>query len=153
MKPQDTVDKLQPLLEKDLSQMDIEVVDIEFRKDNGRWIFRVFIDHPDGVTHDTCQAASEVINDVLDREDIIKQFYFLEVSSPGLDRVIKKDSDFARFGGQKVKVKAKAPINGQKNFVGILKGLDGDSIVLDLEDRTVRIPRGETSQVRLVVEF
>ncbi|MGE5416643.1 MAG: ribosome maturation factor RimP [Acidobacteriota bacterium] len=153
MKPQDTVDKLQPLLEQGLAQINIEVVDIEFRKDNGRWIFRVFIDHPEGVTHDVCKAASEVINDVLDREDAIKQFYFLEVSSPGLDRIIKKDSDFERFSGQKVKVKAKAPINGQKNFVGVLKGLDGDSILVDLEDRTVRIPRGETSQVRLVVEF
>lgn len=149
----EVVSKAEPLLESALAPRGIEIVDIEFKKENGRLIFRVFIDHEDGVDHDRCQEASGIIGDVLDRYDLISQSYYLEVSSPGLDRVLKKDRDFERFAGREVKLKTHEPVNGQKNFKGILKGLEDGHIVLDIEGKNVSIARNNAKQVRLVVEW
>lgn len=153
MKPQEVVNTVQPLLEEALAGMDIEIVDIEFKKEGGRWIFRVYIDHPGGVSHETCRVASETIGDILDREDLIVQQYYLEVSSPGLDRVLKKDSDFVRFAGRKVRVRCRQPVEGQKNFVGVLEGLHNGSVMLKIDEKNVLIPREDITQIRLMVEL
>ncbi|MGI6513435.1 MAG: ribosome maturation factor RimP [Syntrophomonadaceae bacterium] len=147
------VAKAEPLLEGALARLSIEIVDIEYRKENRGWVFRVYIDHEDGVDHNRCQEASDVISDILDNHGLIEHAYTLEVSSPGLDRIIKKDRDFVKFSGRKVKIKAHEAINGQKNFTGILKGIQGDDIVIDIDGKTVSIPRSNAKQVRLVVEL
>jgi len=85
--------------------------------------------------------------------DLIKDTYYLEVSSPGLDRPLKKAKDFIRHAGQKVELHTFAPINGKKLIVGILKGLIEDSIVLDVDGTEVSIPKEKASQVRLYIEF
>jgi ribosome maturation factor RimP len=150
---QEVITQSEPLLEQALAALEIEIVDIEYRREQGGWIFRVFIDHENGIDHEICQRASSVIGEILEKHDLIPQAYFLEVSSPGLDRVIKKERDFARFSGQNVKLRANEIINGQKHFKGILKGLQDDDIVLDIEGKTVFIPREKTKQVRLMVEL
>ncbi len=152
MTNREIIDKAEPLLEAALAPLGIELVHIEYLKEQGRLVFRVFIDHADGVTHDTCRAASNVIGPVMEQNELITQFYYLEVSSPGLDRIIKKDKDFIRFAGSKIKVRTLEPIDGQKSFVGILKGLDNDGISLDMEGKTVVIPKAKTKQARLVIE-
>lgn len=152
MKPRDIINTVQPLLEEVLAKSAIEVVDIEYRKEGGRWVFRTYIDQESGVNLDTCQQASEIIGSILDKKNLIREPYHLEVSSPGLDRVIKKDKDFIRFSGRKVKLKTTEPLDGQKKFTGILQGLEDGHILLEVEGKLLRIPRNLTTQVRLVVE-
>ncbi len=153
MKNQEVVAKSEPLLEQALAALEIEIVDIEYRKEHGDWVFRVFIDHMDGVDHNRCQQASGVIGEILEKNGLIDHAYTLEVSSPGLDRVIKKDRDFQRFSGRTVKLKTYEALEGQKNFKGTLRGIENDSIVLEIEGKTVFIPRSNAKQVRLVVEL
>ena len=150
---QEVVIKAESLLEPALAVLEIEIVDVEYRREQGRWVFRVFIDHEDGVDHDKCQQASGLIGEVLEKNQLIENTYVLEVSSPGLDRIIKKDRDFARFSEQKVKLKSFEAINGQKNFTGILKGLQDDQVKLEIGGNIVLIPRNNVRQVRLVVEL
>lgn len=153
LKPKDTEAAVEEMIEGALAESGMEIVDIEFRKENGQWVLRIYIDREDGVDLDVCQRASGIIGGIMDEKDPIASPYMLEVSSPGLDRIIKKDKDFVRFSGHKVKVKAKEQVNGQKNIVGILQGIEGDDIVLDVEKKVARIPRDKVSQVRLVVDF
>jgi ribosome maturation factor RimP len=150
---QEIIAKSEPLLEQALAALELEVVDIEYRKEQGGWVFRVFIDHEEGIDHDKCQKASGVIGNVLEKHDLIPQAYFLEVSSPGLDRVIKKERDFVRFTGYTVKLKTFEPVNGQKNFKGVLRGIQDAHILLDIDGETVSISRNQVKQVRLVVEL
>ncbi len=145
--------ELVKIIEEELSAAGIEIVDIEYRREAGRMVFRVFIDHADGVDLDLCEKASRMISGILDREDPIPQAYTLEVSSPGLDRVLKKDRDFERFSGHKVKLKTFEAIDGQKKFTGTLVGLIDGKIILETEEKRVSIPRESTTQVRLVVDL
>jgi len=136
-----------------LTEVGIEIVDIEYLKEQGRWVLRIFIDHEDGVNLETCEKASRMISGVLDKNDFLSQSYMLEVSSPGLDRIIKKDRDFLRFSGQKVKLKAFEDIEGQKKFTGFLRGLENDCVLLEVDGKELQIPRSNVKQVRLVVEL
>lgn len=153
MNNQEVIAKAEPLLEEALTEYAIEIVDIEYRKEHGSWVFRVYIDHEDGVDHSRCQEASGVIGGILDKHDLITHAYTLEVSSPGLDRVIKKERDFQRFSGKMVKLKTYEAIDGQKNFKGVLKGIQEDNIILEVEGKSIPIPRNNAKQVRLVVEL
>jgi len=131
-----------------------ELVDVEFIKEGTNWYLRVYIDKPEGITIDDCQAVSEELSDELDRVDPIKQSYFLEVSSPGLDRPLKKESDFVRFKGDMVEVKLFQPFNGKKKFEGELIGLVDNKIVIS-QDGTERLEfdRDKVSLVRKVIKF
>ncbi|MGI6548869.1 MAG: ribosome maturation factor RimP [Syntrophomonadales bacterium] len=153
MTNQEVVTKSEPLLTQALAALEIEIVDIEYKREHGGWVFRVFIDHAEGVDHNRCQEASGVIGEILDKHGLIKHTYTLEVSSPGLDRVIKKDRDFLRFSGRTIKLKTYEAMEGQKNFKGTLKGIQDNNIVLEIEGKTVFIPRDNAKQVRLVVEL
>ena len=110
---------LTPLVEQEGG----EIVDLQWRREGHQWVLRLFIDKPSGVTLDDCALFSDRVGAFLDEKNAIEQSYVLEISSPGLDRVIKKDKDFARFAGKAVKVCVKIAENGQRRFAGILKGL------------------------------
>jgi ribosome maturation factor RimP len=153
MNRQEIIQNLEPILTKAVNDIGVEIVDMEFQKEQGRLIFRIFVDTKDGVTHETCRLVNDIVEPIMDQEDLIKEPYYLEISSPGLERVIKKESDFERFKGNRVKVRSRDPVAGQKHFTGILKGLENNEIVLELEDKTVRIPRSDTVKVRLVAEW
>lgn len=99
-----------PIIEKE----EFELVDVEYKKEGSNWYLRIYIDKPGGITLDDCQKVSEQLSDKLDEVDPIKENYFLEVSSPGLDRPLKKESDFERFKGEIVEVKLYEPLNGNK---------------------------------------
>ncbi|NLB19232.1 MAG: ribosome maturation factor RimP [Syntrophomonadaceae bacterium] len=141
------------LITPTLNENGIEIVDIEYLKEQGRWVLRIFIDHENGVNLETCEKASRMISGVLDNSDFIAQSYVLEVSSPGLDRIIKKDRDFIRFSGHKAKIKTFEAIEGQKKFVGILQGLENDHVLLEVDGKEIRLPRSNVKQVKLVVEL
>jgi len=130
-----------------------ELVDVEFIKEGTNWYLRIYIDKPGGITIDDCQIVSEEISDILDEKDPIEQSYFLEVSSPGLDRPLKKDSDFEKFKGELVEVKVYKPIDGRKIFEGELVGLIDGKIVIKIDDRNVEFERAQVALVRRVIKF
>lgn len=130
-----------------------ELVDVEFLKEGASWYLRIYIDKPGGITIDDCKVVSEDISDILDKKDPIEQSYFLEVSSPGLDRPLKKDSDFERFKGELVEVKVFKPIDGRKVFEGELLGLLDNKIIIKIDGKDLEFERDQVAMVRRVIKF
>lgn len=136
-----------------------EVVDVEFKKEGADYFLRVFIDLIDAgegrtVSLNECEAVSRALSTALDKTDPIEQAYMLEVSSPGLDRPLKKDADFEKFSGRLVDVGLYRPQNGSKTITGTLQGLEDGEIVLSLDDGSQRrIARTEAASVKLAVVF
>lgn len=144
---------LEPILESD----GIEVVDVEYVRERN-WILRIYIDKEGGVDLNDCQVISEKAGAILDEKDLIPDNYMLEVSSPGLDRVLKKDKDFIRYADSDVDVKLFAPLDGKKGakaFTAHLEGLAEDgSLRLTLESGdSLLLSRDKISQVRLHFSF
>ena len=128
---------------------DIELVDVEYVKERD-WYLRIFIDKPGGIGLDDCQNFSEEFGKILDKESVISGSYILEVSSPGLDRLLKKDRDFVREHGKKVDVTFYAPFDGKKQITGVLAGFDGKTLTLEELDP---IPMDKVAAVRLHIDF
>lgn len=132
----------------------VVLVDLEYVREGGRRLLRVYVDKPGGVTLDDCGAFSRALSSCLDQADPVPDSYYLEVASPGLDRPLKKDRDFDLFKGRRVAVRTYAPpagaIPGQRAFHGELIGLvDGRVVVRDDAGRVWEIPREQVSRVRL----
>lgn len=131
-----------------------ELVDVEWVKEGANWYLRAYIDKENGITVDDCEVVSRALSDLLDVEDFISENYILEVSSPGLDRPLKKDKDFARSIGKDVEVKLFKAINREKEFVGILTAYDADTVTLEMEDETeMQFKRSEIARIRLAFFF
>src|SRR4030095_10278820 len=127
-------DKVQEIAERVAIDHGLELVHTEVAGPENKPIVRVFIDKPQGVTHDDCSQVSIHLGTILDVEDFIHSSYTLEVSSPGLNRGLYKRTDYERFVGSPAKLKTRAAIDGQRNFRGSLMGLDGNDVLFD--DRT-----------------
>jgi ribosome maturation factor RimP len=131
-----------------------ELVDVQYRREGGGWILRVFLDKRAGVTLDDCQRVGQQLGDLLDVEDPIEHPYTLEVSSPGLQRPLVSEADFARFAGRLVRVQTEAPVEGQRRFRGRLLGIAGGLVRLEVEGgRHVEIPHAGVARANLVVEW
>lgn len=131
-----------------------ELVDVEYVKEGGNWYLRAYIDKPGGIAVDDCEVISRALSDQLDEEDFIEESYILEVSSPGLDRPLKKEKDFARSIGQEVELRTYRAVNRQKEFTGILSAYDKESITLELEnEETLVFDRADVALVRLAFDF
>ncbi len=131
-----------------------ELVAVQYQREGGGWVLRVFLDKPGGVTLDDCQRVSRQLGDLLDVEDPIEHTYTLEVSSPGLERPLVGEADFARFAGRLVRLQTEAPVEGQRRFRGRLLGLAEGAVRLELEGgRQVAIPHGAVERANLVVEW
>ncbi len=128
---------------------ELELVDVEYVKE-GDWYLRVFIDKEGGIDLDDCQELSERLGKVLDERNLISESYMLEVSSPGLDRVLRKDRDFTREMGKAVDISLYAPIDGEKQLTGTLAGYDGKSVTLKGKEP---IPMDKVAQIRLHIDF
>ena len=141
--------QVESLMAEILADTDFELVDVEYVKERD-WYLRVFVDKQGGIDLDDCQSLSERLSERLDATDIINGSYILEVSSPGIDRILKKDKDFIREAGKLVDVTLYAPLDGQKNFVGELVGRNEEFLRLkDIEP----LPREKIALVRLHIEF
>lgn len=141
---------LQPLLEKH----QFELVDVEYVKEAGNWYLRAYIDKEGGITVDDCEIISRRLSEWLDKEDFIADSYIMEVSSPGLGRPLKKEKDFARSLGDEVEVKLYKARNKQKEYRGILKAYDKDTVTLAIEDGTEEVfTRAEIALIRLAFDF
>lgn len=137
---------LQRLLETTLAGLGYELVDLD-RSGRGRLI-RVFIDKPGGISVDDCARVSHHLTRVLAVENV--SYDRLEVSSPGLDRPLKKEQDFVRFAGHKARIKVRVPIDGQRNFVGVLREVKSGAVQLDVEGRLLSLELGNLEKARLV---
>ena len=145
--------RVQEIAERVAIDHGLELVHVEVAGPDNKPIVRVFIDKPQGVTHDDCSEVSTHMGTILDVEDFIHAAYTLEVSSPGIERGLYKRNDYERFAGSNAKLKIRQPINGQRNFRGRLVGLDGDDILFD--DRTngrVQIPLDLVTKANLEVD-
>jgi len=141
---------LHTLLEKSLEQIGYELVDLEV---SGRGkLIRLFIDKPGGVNIDDCALVSEQVSNLLAVEHDV-DYDRLEVSSPGLDRVLKKESDFTRFAGNRVQLKVRVPVDDRKNFTGILRGVDKDMVQLETEAGLQGFAMSNIDKARLSPEF
>ncbi len=141
--------RVEELMQGIIGGTEFELVDVEYVNEKD-WYLRVFVDKAGGIDLDDCQILSEKLGDILDKEPLINGPYILEVSSPGIDRVLKKDKDFVREAGKAVDVTLYAPINGKKFFSGILEWRDRDSLKLANFEP---IPRDKVAQVRLHIDF
>lgn len=141
---------LHTLLEQSLGQIGYELVDMEI---SGRGkLIRLFIDKPGGVNIDDCALVSEQVSNLLAVEHDV-DYDRLEVSSPGLNRVLKKESDFTRFAGNRVQLKMRVPVEGRKNFTGILRGLDKDMVQIETETGLQGFALSNIDKARLSPEF
>jgi len=148
------VNDVSHLAEPLLHEFDLEIVDIEFQFESGRWILRVFIDKEGGITVDDCTNVSRELGDLIEAEDIIDYPYVLEISSPGLNRPLKKESDFMRSIGKMVKLRMSRPINRRKNFTGRLANVREGIISLLVDDSNlVELPLKEIDKARVKYEF
>ena len=136
-----------------LEELGLELVEVQYRREQSGWVLRLIIDKQDGVTLNDCTVVSREISQLLDIEDFIDQAYNLEVSSPGLDRPLKSMTDFQRFIGRKAKIKTIEPIAGQHVFIGKIHQTEGETIILEVGRKEVEIPFLQVSKARLEVEF
>jgi len=132
-----------------VQEADLELVDVEFLKEGGRWYLRIFIDKPEGISHEDCRFVSERIDRLLDEKVPISHSYTLEVSSPGIDRPIKKVEDYTRFRGRNIVIATFAPINGRKKFSGRLAGTRMGDVVIDMDGAELFIPLEQIASARL----
>lgn len=128
---------------------------VEFEREGGRWYLRVFLDHPSGVTLDHCQEVARELGEALDRVDPIEHAYSLEVSSPGLERPLRKDEDFHRFKGRLVTLHFYRSRDGRKSLTGRLGGLTAEGeVALEVKAKgLVRVPRSEVAKAHLAVDW
>ena len=127
--------------------------DVEYVREGGEWFLRLYIDKDGGVNIDDCEAVSRAVDPVLDEKDPIPESYRFEVCSAGLERVLKRPSDFERFLGEPVLVKLYRPKNGQTEFPGVLKGYAGGAVTIDMNGTELTFEKPEVALVRLRVEF
>ncbi len=148
------VDRVKQIAEPMLRSLGLELVEVEYAGSQRSGTLRVFIDKEKGVTLDDCEKVSRYLSQALDVEDPIPHHYTFEVSSPGLDRPLRKREDFVRSVGKKVKVKTAAPIDNQKVFTGRFVRFEEEKVVLHLEgEKEIIIPFDQIAQARLEVEF
>lgn len=136
------VEKLEELVKPIADELNYELYYIEYIKENGDFYLRIYIDKPEGISLNDCEALSRRVSDMLDVEDPISDSYYLEVSSPGLNRGLYKDEHFKRYIGKKVFVKFTGSLSGHKNIKGILKAVDEESITVEGESE-LNIPKSK----------
>ncbi|MBB6216518.1 ribosome maturation factor RimP [Anaerosolibacter carboniphilus] len=135
-----------------IKEKNLELVDIEFIKEGRDRFLRVYIDHADGITLDDCQAVSEYLSERLDEVDPIEEAYYLEVSSAGLDRELKKDSDFEKFKGRMVEAYLYQAVDGKKVIEGELLGLLENAVAIKVsEHETLELSKDKIAKVKLAV--
>ena len=147
---QKTEEILLPIIEKN----GFELVDVEYVREGGSWYLRAYIDKPGGINVDDCETVSRELSDILDEKDFIDEAYILEVSSPGLGRPLKKEKDFKRSLGEEVEIRTYRMVDKKKEFTGILKAYDKDTVTIGMEDgREMIFDKGDIALIRLAFDF
>ena len=136
-----------------MEEHQFELVDVEWVKEAGTWYLRAYVDKEGGISVDDCEIVSRRLSDWLDKEDFITESYILEVSSPGLGRPLKKEKDFARSLGKDVDVKLYRARDKRKDFTGVLKAYDEQTVTIEEEGEELVFERGEIALIRLAFDF
>ncbi len=149
-------ERVQRVVEPVLARDGYELVEVEWLRQGGRWTLRLYIDKPGGVGVDDCQAASRIVDPILDVEDFIEPAYDLEVSSPGLERPLRKPADFERHAGRRARVKAYGPVAGtapgspaRKHWTGVLVGFRDGTVEIDVDGVVHRVPHEQIAKANL----
>jgi ribosome maturation factor RimP len=147
-------DALMRLLEPPIEALGFEVVDIEYARSGGGSVLRIFIDRPprdsdDGVTVDDCASVSGAVSELLETSDVLKGAYTLEVSSPGFDRILRTRTHFERFVGMRIFAELKVPMDGRRRYIGILKSVVNDTIVVEVDGKAYSLPLERIQKARL----
>lgn len=147
------LEKVESLVQPLLADSKTELVDLEFVHEHGQWVLRFFLDKAGGITLDDCAEMSDQLGRALDAADPIPQAYSLEVSSPGVYRPLRKESDFQKYAGERVEIKLYAPQEGRRNFKGILKSAGDGNVVVDVDGQSFTLPLSGIAKARLDPEI
>lgn len=142
------IEKIEVLVKPIADELGYEIYYVEYVKENGEFYLRIYIDKPEGISLNDCESLSRRVSDMLDVEDPIKDAYYLEVSSPGLNRGLFKDYHFERYIGREVFIKFNGSLSGMKNIKGILKAVNQEDIVVEGETELV-IPKTKIKNANL----
>ena len=146
--------KTEALIMPIIEEMNFELVDVEYVKEGGTWYLRAYIDKDGGITVNDCEAVARQMNEILDAEDFIPDSYVFEVSSPGLGGPLKKEEDYIRNLDKEVEIRTYRAINKCKEFYGILKEYDADSVTIQTEEQEVlKFQKNEIALIRQAVHF
>ncbi|MFC0474695.1 ribosome maturation factor RimP [Robertmurraya beringensis] len=151
------IEVVEQIVEPIVNDLNLELVDIEYVKEGKSWFLRVFIDKEQGIDIEECGMVSEKLSEKLDELDPIPYNYFLEVSSPGAERPLKKQKDYEKAVGKNVHIKTYEPIDGEKIFEGVLTNFTGDTVTVEVKiktrKKTIEIPFEKVANARLAVTF
>lgn len=149
--------RAEALLAPIVAANDCEIYDVEYVKEGSDWYLRAYIDKPEGVSIVDCENVSRAFSEKMDEEDFIADSYILEVSSPGLGRALRKDRHLEKSLGEEVEVKTYKPVEGQKEFIGILKAFDKDTVTIETENHSetkdMVFARSDIAIIRLTLDF
>jgi ribosome maturation factor RimP len=150
-------EQVRRLLEPIIVREGFELVEVEWAREGAAWVLRLYLDRPGGVNVDQCQELSRTVEPVLDVEDFIEPTYSLEVSSPGVNRPLRKPADFERFAGQRAHVKTYGPIDTpggpRKNWTGTLRGFKEGAVEIEVDGVLQRVPHERIAKANLEYEF
>jgi ribosome maturation factor RimP len=144
------VDKVEQLIELPVESLGYELVGVEYIKGGQDTVLRIYIDAEQGISIEDCERVSHQVSGILDVEEPITSAYSLEVSSPGFDRPLFKATDFERFAGSPAKVSLKIPVNGRRNFTGVLQGFDNENILIEVDGEEYELPFSRLARARLI---
>jgi len=143
-------DQVEQLIEAPIESLGYEVVGVEYNKNGQDTILRIYIDSEQGISVEDCERVSHQVSGILDVEELITAAYSLEVSSPGFDRPLFKARDFERFTGTEAKISMKLPINGRRNFKGMLQGFSDGNILIEVDGEVYDLPLTKLAKARLI---
>lgn len=146
-------ERVENLIEKSVNDLGYELYDVEYAKEGKDYYLRVFIDKPEGIDLNDCEKVNDGINDLLDQADYIKEQYFLEVSSPGIERTLRKDKHLEANIGVLIEVKLFRSIEKQKVLQGVLKEFNKDYLIIETEDKNIEIERKDISVIKTVYQW
>lgn len=143
-------EQIEQLVEKPIESLGYELVGVEYIKNGRDTVLRIYIDSVQGISIEDCERVSHQVSGILEVEDPISSAYSLEISSPGFDRPLFKERDFLRFIEQEAKISMKIPVQGRRNFRGILQGFDNGNILIEVDNEVYELPFNKLAKARLV---
>ena len=147
-------ERVEALVEPCITELGYRIWDVEYVKEGAEWYLRITLDSDDGIDIDDCEKVSRAINPIIDEADPIEDFYYLEVSSPGLERVLRKPEHFEASIGSEVEIRLFAPDeNKKKSYIGILSAYDAEMLTVDMDQTSQKIPMSKISKVQTVFDF
>ena len=147
-------EKVENLVKPIIENIGYELYDVEYAKEGKDYYLRIFIDKPEGITIDDCEKVNDAIKDKLDEEDYIKQQYFLEVSSPGIERVLRKDKHLEQNIGEEISINLfKKDAEGNKSYIGKLKAFTNEEILIEQDGKEIKLERKNISQIKTIYNW